>query len=96
MNQYQKGLIRAIIFYSIGAIVTIITHQIYGWEYIHAPPPSSLPLLLFSFVGFVRSIRNVKNIRAKNDPEINKGELTILILPSIALAILILALVTIN
>lgn len=96
MNDYKRGVIRALIFYFFGVIVTFGTHQFYGWEYVHAPPPSFIPILIFAILGFGRTIWNIKNIRSNNESTLNKGELTIFAAPSIAFVVLILALFIMN
>lgn len=76
MTEFNLGLRNGLLIYGIGALLTVVTHLITGWDYAHAPPVSFLLILITLIVGLIRFFSTLKGTLTDNS-EKAKGELTI-------------------
>jgi len=74
----SKGRLHAGLYYIMAILVSIASHFIFGWEYIHAPPLSFFIFSLFlvgggiwALIGFLFYIKNRNKIYQKGALEIH-------------------------
>ena len=76
-EEFKKGISVGLVIYLVAAVLTMVTHMIVGWEYVHAPPASFVVILLALLVGAIRFFVCLWRITADNNKSGAKGEMLI-------------------
>jgi|GEM_PF-4284528 len=61
-KNFFKGFSKAAIFYIIGALIVLISHQIFGPQYVHGPNGYHMLVFLIIFIGFIWALNNLKRL----------------------------------
>lgn len=93
-ESFKEGLVKGLLVWLIGFVITAITHTVVGWDYAHAPPASAIVVLMTMIVGIFRLVKSASDYIRDKEKAKNRGEIIIHIsfFALIILAILVLAL----
>ena len=84
----KRGIFTGLAIYGLGAVLTVIFHLIFGWEYPHAPPASVIPVLATFVIGAIRLFITAHAVFMQNS-SLAKGELVIHVFVALLLVLLI-------
>ncbi len=76
-EEFKKGISVGLVIYLVGAVLTMVTHMVVGWGYMHAPPASFFVILLALLVGAIRFFACLWRITSDNNESAAKGEMLV-------------------
>lgn len=93
-ESFKSGLVKGLLVWLIGFVITAITHNVVGWDYAHAPPASAIVVLMTIIVGIFRLVKSASDFIGDKEKAKNTGEIVIHIsfFVLIVLSIFVLAL----